>query len=85
MGDRARRCGGEDGTTGGAPVSVYTGPERRAKLHPSLPMVAAILAFPESLAYEDDARGDKRFRRDALAWLAAIRPRAMRAAKEATR
>lgn len=61
----AYACGIEDGP-----------PE---KVHPSLPLVAAILAFPGR-----PESSDRTFRRDVLRWHAATRRMAVAAAKQAT-
>jgi hypothetical protein len=61
----AYACGIEDGP--------------REKVHPSLPLVAAILAFPGR-----HAEDDRMFRRDVLRWYRATRRMAVKAAKEAT-
>jgi hypothetical protein len=53
------------------------------KLHPSLPLVGAILAFPAA-QYGDDPQGNRRFRVDVSRWYRATRRLAVAAAKQAT-
>lgn len=49
------------------------------KVHPSLPLVAAILAFP---GYQNSS--DQVFRRDVMRWYLSTRRMAIAAAKQAT-
>jgi hypothetical protein len=55
------------------------------KVHPSLPLVAAILAFPGFQAkYPNTEQGNRMFRRDVTRWYRAARGLAVAAAKKAT-